>query len=95
MRGSTGQAELDVDTHIGRRIRHRRRLLGYTQRDLGLACGVRFQQIQKYEWGMTKISAARLWALAQYLQAPMTYFFDGLAIDSRAPITELRPRNAA
>ena len=76
-----GPAELGDDQillHIGRRIRVRRRLLGLSQEHVALQCGVRFQQIQKYESGMNTISAARLWRLSQSLGVPMNYFFDGL-----------------
>ena len=50
-----------------------------TQKQLAEACGVRFQQIQKYECGANRMSALRLWQLAQALEVPMTYFFEGLA----------------
>ncbi len=68
----------DIDVHLGRRLRRRRRLLGLTQEQLGGACGVRFQQIQKYECGGNRISAARLWQLAKALAVPVGYFYDGL-----------------
>jgi len=54
----------DIDVHLGKRLRRRRRLLGLTQQQLAGACGVRFQQIQKYECGANRISAARLWQLS-------------------------------
>lgn len=69
----------DIDLHLGRRLRRRRRLLGLTQQQLALRVGVRFQQIQKYECGANRISAARLWELAEALQAPVAYFYDGLS----------------
>ena len=53
-----------IDEHLGRRLRRRRRLLGLTQHQLASACGVRFQQIQKYECAANRMSAARLWQLA-------------------------------
>ena len=69
----------DIDVHLGRRLRRRRRLLGLTQQQLACACGVRFQQIQKYECGANRISAARLWQLSEALAVPVGYFFDGLS----------------
>ena len=69
----------DIDLHLGKRLRRRRRLLGLTQQQLAGACGVRFQQIQKYECGANRISAARLWQLAEALESPVSYFYDGLA----------------
>ena len=69
----------DIDLHLGRRLRRRRRLLGLTQQQLAAVVGVRFQQIQKYECGANRISAARLWQLAEALETPVSYFYDGLA----------------
>jgi transcriptional regulator with XRE-family HTH domain len=69
----------DIDLHLGRRLRRRRRLLGLTQQQLALQVGIRFQQIQKYECGANRISAARLWQLAEALESPVNYFYDGLA----------------
>lgn len=68
----------DIDSHLGKRLRRRRRLLGLTQEQLGAKVGVRFQQIQKYECGANRISAARIWQLAEALESPLTYFYDGL-----------------
>lgn len=69
----------DIDLHLGRRLRRRRRLLGLTQQQLALQVGIRFQQIQKYECGANRISAARLWQLAEALESPVNYFYDGLS----------------
>jgi transcriptional regulator with XRE-family HTH domain len=68
-----------VDIHIGQRVRHRRWLLGMTQQQLADIVGIRFQQIQKYETGANRISAARLWDLAQALKIQVPYFYAGLA----------------
>jgi transcriptional regulator with XRE-family HTH domain len=68
----------DIDLYLGQRLRRRRRLLGLTQWQLAVTVGVRFQQIQKYECGANSMSAARLWQLAQALDVPASYFFDGL-----------------
>lgn len=72
----------DIDLHLGKRLRRRRRLLGLTQQQLAGVCGVRFQQIQKYECGANRISAARLWQLAEALDVPVGYFFEGLSAQS-------------
>ena len=69
----------NIDLHLGKRLRRRRRLLGLTQQQLAGACGVRFQQIQKYECGANRISAARLWQLSEALEVPVAYFYDGLS----------------
>ena len=68
----------EIDMHLGKRMRRRRRLVGLTQQQLASACGVRFQQIQKYECGANRVSAARLWRIAGALEVPIGYFFDGL-----------------
>ena len=72
----------EIDLHLGKRLRRRRRLLGLTQQQLADAVGVRFQQIQKYECGANRISAARLWKLAEALEVPVGYFYDGLAANA-------------
>jgi len=67
-----------VDLHVGQRLRHRRWLVGMTQQQLANAVGIKFQQIQKYESGANRISASRLWDLANALDVPVSFFFDGL-----------------
>jgi len=67
----------EIDLHIGRRMRRRRRVLGLTQQQLGDRLGIRFQQVQKYECGANRISAARLWYLAHALETDIGYFYDG------------------
>ncbi len=73
----------DVDIYVGKRLRRRRRLLGMTQQDLASEIGVRFQQIQKYECGANRITASRLFDLANALTVNVSYFFDGLAPDGQ------------
>jgi len=68
----------EIDEHLGKRLRRRRRLLGLTQQQLAIACGVRFQQIQKYECAANRMSAGRVWQLAAALEVPVSYFFEGL-----------------
>jgi transcriptional regulator with XRE-family HTH domain len=68
----------EIDEHLGRRLRRRRRLLGMTQHQLASVCGVRFQQIQKYECAANRMSAARVWRLAEVLDVPVSYFYEGL-----------------
>ncbi|MEM7295200.1 MAG: helix-turn-helix transcriptional regulator, partial [Pseudomonadota bacterium] len=66
----------------GQRLRHRRWLVGMTQQQLGERVGIKFQQIQKYETGMNRVSASRLWDIADVLQVPVAYFFDGISPDN-------------
>ena len=68
----------DIDLHVGKRLRRRRRLLGLTQQTLAEEVGIRFQQIQKYECGANRVSAARLFELSEALSVPIQYFYEGL-----------------
>jgi transcriptional regulator with XRE-family HTH domain len=68
-----------VDAHVGKRIRHRRWMVGMTQQQLADKVGIKFQQIQKYETGMNRVSASRLWDIADALGVSISFFFDGLA----------------
>jgi len=67
-----------VDVHVGKRIRHRRWMVGMTQQQLGEIVGIKFQQIQKYETGMNRVSASRLWDIAAALDVPINFFFEGI-----------------
>ena len=67
-----------VDIHVGKRTRQRRWMLSLTQQQLADQVGIKFQQIQKYETGMNRVSASRLWDIATALQAEVSFFFDGL-----------------
>ncbi len=71
-----------VDAHVGKRVRHRRWLVGMTQQQLAECVGIKFQQIQKYETGANRISASRLWDIADALDVPVSFFFDGLDSDA-------------
>lgn len=79
-----------VDVHVGKRVRHRRWMVGMTQQQLAEKVGIKFQQIQKYETGMNRVSASRLWDIADNLGVPVGYFFEGLeAIEEDAPTSEM------
>lgn len=67
-----------VDVHVGKRVRHRRWLVGMTQQQLAEKVGIKFQQIQKYETGMNRVSASRLWDIAETMDVPVSFFFEGL-----------------
>jgi transcriptional regulator with XRE-family HTH domain len=67
-----------VDVHVGKRIRHQRWLLGMTQQQLAESVGIKFQQIQKYETGMNRVSASRLWDIAAALEVQVGFFFEGI-----------------
>jgi transcriptional regulator with XRE-family HTH domain len=67
-----------VDVHVGKRIRHRRWLVGMTQQQLAEHVGIKFQQIQKYETGANRVSASRLWDISNALQVTISFFFEGI-----------------
>ena len=76
-----------VDVHVGKRIRQRRWMNGTTQQQLAEAVGIKFQQIQKYETGMNRVSASRLWDIAHVLAVPVSFFFEGLDVAADAALT--------
>jgi len=83
-RRSTGRTQ-DIDRHVGARVRERRIMLGLTQQQLADLIGVTYQQAHKYERGINRVSAGRLYEISQVLSVPVGYFFDGLdGQDSRA-----------
>jgi len=75
-----------VDVHVGKRVRHRRWMVGMTQQQLGDIVGIKFQQIQKYETGMNRISASRLWDIAQALDVSISFFFEGFEDGAAAQV---------
>jgi len=75
---STARASL-ADRHVGARIRERRIMLGLSQQQLAQMIGVTYQQAHKYERGLNRISAGRLYEIAQVLSVPVSWFFEGLA----------------
>ncbi len=76
-RKSTGPDPIDV--HVGARVKLRRTILGISQTAFGKPLGVTFQQIQKYEKGTNRIGASRLYRMAEILDVPVSFFFDGYA----------------
>jgi len=68
----------DIDRYVGARIRERRIMLGLTQQQLADLIGVTYQQAHKYERGINRVSAGRLFEVAQVLSVRVNYFFDGL-----------------
>jgi len=78
LRNRTEAMKHPVDAHVGKRIRHRRWMIGMTQQQLADKVGIKFQQIQKYETGMNRVSASRLWDIARSLGVTISFFFEGL-----------------
>ena len=73
-----------IDVHVGARVRLRRTLMGWSQERLGENLGLTFQQVQKYERGMNRVSASRLFDLGRVLEVPIGFFFDDMSDEVRA-----------
>jgi transcriptional regulator with XRE-family HTH domain len=67
-----------VDRHVGRRVQEKRLDLGLTQTALARAVGVSFQQVQKYEKGTNRVSASKLFEMAEFMKVDIPFFFRGL-----------------
>ena len=65
-----------VDIHVGHRLKVRRSLLGLSQEKLANGIGITFQQVQKYEQGLNRISAGRLYKFSKILEVPVAYFYE-------------------
>ena len=85
----------DVDAHVGRRVRERRREIGMSQTKLGNSLGIAYQQIQKYEVGTNRIAAGRLWDMAKALEVDVGYFFEGIKRRAKRKAKPRRSTTAA
>ncbi len=79
-----------ADRHVGTRIRERRVMLGLSQQQLAQMIGVTYQQAHKYERGLNRISAGRLFEISQVLNVPVSWFFEGLRAQGGS--AEITPR---
>jgi len=70
-----------IDAQVGSRVRLRRMLVGMSQEKLGEMLGLTFQQVQKYEKGVNRIGAGRLFEVAHILGVPISYFYEDVAND--------------
>lgn len=87
-RGRTPLGEPNpIDVHVGNRIRLRRTLLGMSQEKLAALLGLTFQQVQKYERGMNRVGASRLWDISKVLGSPISFFYEdmGTAVAQQSP----------
>ena len=73
----TKKAPNPIDKHVGSRVRMRRMMLSMSQEKLGDSLGLTFQQVQKYEKGTNRIGASRLQQIANILEVPVSFFFEG------------------
>lgn len=78
-----------VDIHVGQRLKVRRKLLGLSQEKLAETIGLTFQQIQKYERGMNRISAGRLYQFSKVLEVPVNFFYENLKQNASNPPANL------
>ena len=85
---SDGQGH-PIDRHVGTRIKARRLIRGMMQEDLAKAVSLSFQQVQKYEKGMNRMSSSRLWEIGRIVGVEVAYFFEGMN-DDIAEIKNLR-----
>jgi transcriptional regulator with XRE-family HTH domain len=72
----------DMDRHVGTRMRERRIRLGLTQQAMAKLIGMTYQQIHKYEKGINRLAAGRLYQIAQALDVEVGYFFEGVETES-------------
>lgn len=79
-RTPTGQPN-PIDVHVGNRIRLRRTLLNLSQEKLASLLGLTFQQVQKYERGMNRVGASRLWDIGKVLEVPIEFFYEDMNKD--------------
>jgi transcriptional regulator with XRE-family HTH domain len=80
-----------IDVQVGNRVRIRRMLIGMSQEKLGDLLGLTFQQVQKYEKGVNRIGAGRLYEVARILNVPVDFFYEGVASSGPDPDPEAGP----
>jgi transcriptional regulator with XRE-family HTH domain len=83
-----GRSTASIDNHVGGRIRERRIMLGLTQQQLAELVGVTYQQAHKYERGINRVSAGRLFEIARVLSVPVGHFFEGIGEEGVPSVTQ-------
>src|ERR1700693_2634412 len=83
-----GRSTAAIDDHVGARIRERRIMLGLTQQQLAEMIGVTYQQAHKYERGINRVSAGRLFEIARVLSVPVGYFYEGIGEEGVRPVMQ-------
>ncbi len=71
-----------VDIYVGRRIHLRRKVLGLSQKDIAAMLGLTFQQVQKYENGINRIGASRLWDFSRILGVDVQFFYEDMPLQT-------------
>lgn len=83
-----------IDIQVGNRVRIRRMLIGMSQERLGDLLGLTFQQIQKYEKGVNRIGAGRLFEMARILNVPIDFFYEGMEAQASGQAGMSEPEGA-
>jgi transcriptional regulator with XRE-family HTH domain len=83
-----GRSTAAIDDHVGARIRERRIMLGLTQQQLAELIGVTYQQAHKYERGINRVSAGRLFEIARVLSVPVSYFYEGIGDEEPRQVSQ-------
>jgi transcriptional regulator with XRE-family HTH domain len=86
-KGKRGQS-VAFDDHVGARVRERRIMLGLAQPQLAEVVGISSQQLHKYERGINRVSAGRLFEIARVLSVPVGYFYEGIGEEGVRPIAQ-------
>ena len=81
-----------IESYVGQKIRERRTMLGLTQQQLADLIGVTYQQAHKYERGINRVSAGRLFEISQVLGVEISFFYDGLDKNEEAVTDRQRMR---
>src|SRR3954471_19587208 len=79
---------LEIEQHVGSRIRQRRIMMVLTQQQLADLIGVTYQQAHKYERGINRVSAGRLFEIARVLSVPIGFFYEGIGEEGVRPVTQ-------
>ena len=82
--GARQRSATSVDATVGRKVRERRTVLGWSQEELAESLGVSFQQVQKYEAGTNRVGASRLYDIAKLLGTDVNYFYGDLPMTGRS-----------
>jgi transcriptional regulator with XRE-family HTH domain len=78
----------DLERHVGQRIRQRRIMLGLTQQEMARLVGITYQQAHKYERGINRVSAGRLYHIATVLHVDLRYFYEELDPDDHPGLSK-------
>jgi transcriptional regulator with XRE-family HTH domain len=87
-RPKKGRSTAAIDDHVGARIHERRIMLGLTQQQFAELVGVSYQQLHKYERGINRVPAGRLFEIAHVLSVPVGYFYEGFAEERVRPVPQ-------